>query len=98
MELNRNHYFAIGLVILFVGIQLRYVESFTLNEPTSKFIATQLGDNPSAGKPASFFPAAGPTPRRTIVPPPWLGWVMLSFGSVLVLQSLAMARPGGEGG
>ena len=94
MELNRNHYFAIGLVVLFIGIQLRYVQSYTLNEPTSKFIAAQLGDA-GAAKPASFMPAAGPTPRRTITPPPWLGWVMISFGSVLVLQSLAMPKPGG---
>jgi hypothetical protein len=32
MELNRNHYFAAGVVALLLGWQLRYVDSFVLNE------------------------------------------------------------------
>ena len=37
MEFNRNHFFALGLVLLLLGVQLRNFESFTLNERTSKF-------------------------------------------------------------
>ena len=37
----------------------------------------------------------GPTPRRTIHPPEWIGYALLSVGSVLVLHSLAMKKPGG---
>jgi hypothetical protein len=31
MEINRNQYFLAGIVLLFVGIQFRLVDSVTLN-------------------------------------------------------------------
>jgi hypothetical protein len=43
----------------------------------------------------SFFPAAGPLPRKTVRPPEWLGWCFMSVGGVLILHSLAMPRPNG---
>jgi hypothetical protein len=33
-------------------------------------------------------------PHKTLPVPEWLGWFCLSFGSVLVLQSLTMGKPG----
>jgi hypothetical protein len=36
----------------------------------------------------------GPTPRRTLRPPTWLGFALISIGAVLVLHSLAMKKPG----
>ena len=38
MEFNRNQYFMIGLVLLFIGIELRVVDSFVLNERSSRRI------------------------------------------------------------
>jgi hypothetical protein len=35
----------------------------------------------------------GPVPRKTVRPPQWLGWLMLSAGGVLVMHSLAMPKP-----
>ena len=93
MELTRNHYFMIGLIIVFLGIELRMVESFVLNEKVTKAIAEKI-DRPSQ-KVASFFPSVGPLPRKVIRPPQWLGWALISVGSVLVLHSLAMQKPGG---
>jgi len=42
MEINRNQYFLIGLVILLLGLQVRMVETYVLNEKASKFLAERL--------------------------------------------------------
>ncbi|MDP6444554.1 MAG: hypothetical protein QF805_12245 [Pirellulaceae bacterium] len=42
MEINRNQYFALGVVVLLLGIQFRNVESFTLNAEVSQVIREQL--------------------------------------------------------
>jgi hypothetical protein len=94
MEMNRNSFFLLGLVLLLIGVQLRMVESYVLNEKTSRFLAerAQLSDGDGTIRP--FLAAIGPTPRRTLHPPEWLGWSLMSIGSVLILHSLAMKKPG----
>ena len=96
MEFNRNQYFMFGLVLVFLGIQFRMIETFVLNEKASRFIAEKVQPAMSSGDAGarSFLPAVGPTPRRTVRPPQWLGWALISMGSVLILHSLAMKRPG----
>jgi hypothetical protein len=95
VEINRNQYFLIGLVILLLGIQLRMVESYVLNEKASKFVAERLAPLSSESGEGHLMPSAGPTPARTIHPPAWLGYALISTGAVLVLHSLAMKKPGG---
>jgi hypothetical protein len=96
VELNRNHYFIAGLVVLLFGIQFRLVESYVLNEDATRWLMDQSKDPvvQAVNTATQVFPAAGPVPRKTIVPPDWLGWAALSLGSVLVLHSLALPRPG----
>lgn len=91
MEFNRHHYLMAGLVLLCLGIQLRMVDSYVLNEKVS----TVLLQHSAPTKPSQFLPSVGPTPRKEIQPPKWLGWALMSVGSVLVLHSLAMPKPGG---
>ena len=97
MEFNRNQYFILGLVVLFLGVQLRMVETFVLNERASHFLAERLtpavADADGTVRP--FMPALGPTPKRTLRPPAWLGYALISIGAVLILHSLAMKKPGG---
>lgn len=96
MEINRNQYFLIGLVLLFLGLQVRMVESYVLNERTSHFVAERLKLVASNSESSDgFMPAAGPAPRRTVRPPNWLGYAFISVGAVLILHSLAMKKPGG---
>ena len=96
MEVNRNQYFLLGLLILLLGLQVQKVESYVLNEKASHFLAERMklmaGDGTMD---TAFMPAAGPTPLRTVRPPIWLGYAVLSVGAVLTLHSLAMKRPGG---
>lgn len=96
MDFNRNHYFIIGVVLLLLGLQFRLVDRYVLNESASQFLTTQLGlssDTPRA-KAAGFFPSVGRSPPKIVEPPQWLGWALMSVGSVLILHSLAMKRPG----
>jgi hypothetical protein len=99
MELNRNHYFAAGVIALLLGWQLRYVDSFVLNEKASTYLAQQFSEGPSvAAVGPDLRRFLGPTPqfRRTVRPPRWVGFSLLSLGGVLVLHSFAM-RPAGGG-
>ena len=92
MELNRNHYFMAGVVLLLLGIQLRMIDAFVLNESTTRFLSQRAGGAATA----AILPAIGPAPRKTVRPPDWLGWALMSVGSVLVLHALAMKGPGGD--
>lgn len=96
MKLNRNHYFAAGVLLLLTGLQFRLVDSVVLNEQTSQFMAQRFSNapqGPAAGYGTSLFASAMPS-RRTLKPPRWLGLSLLSVGSVLALHSLAMRKPG----
>ena len=96
VEFNRNQFFILGLVLLLLGLQIRMVESYVLNEKASRFIAERVTPTvaDANGSVRPFMPALGPTPRRTVHPPTWLGFALMSTGGVLILHSLAMKRPG----
>jgi len=100
MEFNRNHYFMLGVVILGLGFQFRTVDAYVLTDDASEFVAKQWQQAEVEEKraPKAFITAAAaPAPvvaRRTLKPPPWLGWAAISLGAVLALHSLAMPRPG----
>ena len=104
MEINRNQYFLVGVVILLLGIQFRVVDKFVLNQPVTLFLAEKTGKIPPGTAEAienstSWFP----TPKKVqpqafkkeIKPPKWLAWALISVGGVLILHSLAMKRPEG---
>jgi len=94
MDMNRNQFFFLGLVVLLAGIQCRCVSAYVLNPDATKFIAERTGQASPAT--VSFFAANGGSaagPRRVVEPPEWLGWCLISVGSVFVLHSLAMSKP-----
>jgi hypothetical protein len=95
MDLNRNQFFFIGLVILLLGLQVRYVSAYVLNPEATKFLAERTGQSNSAT--GAFFTAMAGTPaapRKVLHPPEWLSWCLISVGAVLCLHSLAMPKPG----
>ena len=49
----------------------------------------------STSESATLLATAPPGHQHTLHPPKWLGWSLVSIGSVLVLYSLALKRPGG---
>jgi hypothetical protein len=93
MDLNRNQFFFIGLLVLLIGLQTRYVSSYQLTPKATQFLAERTGSTAQA----SIFSAAGGLgmgPRKVLTPPEWLPWCLISVGAVLCLHSLAMPRPG----
>jgi hypothetical protein len=92
VKLNRNHYFLIGLVLLFLGLQFRMVDTVVLNEQVSQVVRKQ--SQPASGPSLAFAQRLVTPQNHAVQPPKYIGWVLLSVGGVLVLQSLAMAKPG----
>jgi len=100
MEFNRNQYFMAGLVIFLLGIQLRLVDGFVLNERTTQVLAQRMqrmrGQQvASANEATTLLASIPPGHKHRLSPPKWLGWSLVSVGSVLILYSLALKRPGG---
>ncbi len=85
MEISRNQYFLVGLLVLFVGIQFYMIDTIRLTPHVAQFLAEQTGQ-----------PVSGAAAITTSIrPPDWLSWSLMSIGAVLVLHSLAMKKPGG---
>lgn len=81
---KRQNLLLAGLLLFLAGIQFRMVQSFTLNEKSSTFVAARMG----AGPQQAIFQAA--PLRKVIEPPRWLGLAMMSVGAVLTVKSLSM--------
>jgi hypothetical protein len=94
MELNRNQYFFIGVVLLLMGLQFRSVASFTLTTEATRFLAERSNQAPHEGALMALTSDLGAGPQKVITPPEWLGWCLMSVGGVLILHSLAMRKPG----
>ena len=100
MEFNRNQYFMAGVLILLLGIQFRTVDTFVLNERATQFLAQRINawkqpQMASAGSLPSMIAASGPVANHRLKPPKSLGWALVSVGSVLILHSLSLKKPGG---
>jgi hypothetical protein len=95
MELNRNHYFMAGMVLLLLGVQLRMVDSYVLNEDSTRLLNSRAESASLTNIRPLFQTVAAPS-RKVIKPPESLGWALMSIGSVLILHALAMKGPGGD--
>lgn len=99
MELNRNHFFVLGIIFLLIGVQFRFVDSFVLNNETSRFVAERMDwkSQPASRSVPTFLvamtPLSPPASQRLVDPPRWLGWSFISVGAVMFLYSLIMRRP-----
>ena len=96
MDINRNQVLLAGLVVLALGIQLLLVDSYVLTPEFTQFLAEKT-DHPVAavnGATAAFMTSGAPVAQKTVKPPEWIGWALLSLGSVLILHSMSMKKPG----
>ena len=93
--------FVVGIVLLLMGVQLRMVKSFELNDKASAFISSKL---PKKEAPPTTFVSYDPfgdlgrKPKeeapvvRSVTPPRWLGWSFISMGATLVLANPCFRR------
>ncbi len=97
MEMNRNQFLLIGLVVLLLGLQLRAVEAYVLNETSTRFLARQAAKSEKSSVwswPTSLAAqGAVPIQGKRIEPPRWIAWALLCTGGVLVLHSFALKKP-----
>lgn len=96
MDITRNQYFFAGFACLLLGVQFLMIDTIELTPQFTQFLAERTGH------PLASVSAAGqaltqsdkPLVKKSIKPPDWTGWSLVSLGSVLVLHSLAMKKPG----
>ena len=97
MDITRNHYFLTGLVLIAVGLQFHWVDSYVLTKNFSAILAEQPGASPAAiGSGQSWF-SSGPLPtaNKILHPPEWLGGILLCVGAVFTFHALALGKPAG---
>jgi hypothetical protein len=96
MDITRNQVFLAGLVLLFSGIQFRLIDSFDLTPDVTQFLAERSGQPVTTvgAITQSLTQSSAPVVRRNVRPPEWLGWALLSAGSVLILHSFTMKKAG----
>jgi len=95
MDFNRNQLFLVGLLLLLFGTQFRMVETFTLNQPTTRFLANRFQEPSDAPVQSMFVNSNVNIPGKVVKPPLWLGYSLISIGSVLVLHSIMLPKPAG---
>ena len=95
MDINRNQFFMVGVLVLLLGIQFRVVDRYVLNDKATRVLANRMAGEDSAQAAALRAADAtnSPIPRHVVEPPDWSGWCMMSIGSVLILHSLALRKP-----
>ncbi len=94
MEMNRNQFFFLGIVLLLLGLQFRVVSSYILTDDATRFLAERTSSSSAQSAMVSLANDLGETSHKVIYPPDWLGWCLVSVGSVLILHSFAMKGPG----
>ena len=96
MDITRNQWFFAGLVFLLLGLEFNMVDTFQLSPKFSQFLAERT-NHPVASVSATtqtLFQTDNPPLQKSVSPPEWLGWSLLSIGSVLVLHSWGMKKAG----
>lgn len=97
MDISRNQFFFAGLLCLFLGGEFRMIDTVQLTGEFTAFLAERTNHPLASVNNASqtFMQTDKPPAKKSLKPPDWLGWSMLSLGSVLVLHSLGMKKPDG---
>lgn len=85
--MNRNHYMALGTVLLLLGLTVFKVETVTLTEDSTRFLAQQME------QPEQTLVSTVPV-KKTIAIPPWPRFLIVSLGAILMLHAVAMQKPG----
>lgn len=95
MELNRNQFFFLAILLVLLGMQFRMVQGYELSSEATRFLAerARASADPMAAMAGATPKLPANLPPKVISPPDWLGWSLISVGAVLFFHSLAMRRP-----
>lgn len=87
--MNRNHYMAVGTALLLLGLAVFRVETITLTEDSTRFLAQQMETPLEQGLLAATVPI-----KKTIAIPPTVRFLCVSIGAILMLHAIGMQKPG----
>lgn len=95
-----NRFIVVGIILLALGVQFRLVDSIVLNQQASQFVETRIQrarmrTNPY-GRYNSYDPMMmnmGTVAKKSIQPPRWAGWALISGGVVMLLHGVSTRRP-----
>ena len=96
MDITRNQYFFAGLLCLLMGAQFRMIDTVEFTPEFTQILAERTG-HPLASVSditQTLTPSGKPVAKKTVRPPDWIGWSLISLGAVLILHSWAMKKPG----
>jgi hypothetical protein len=87
----------VGVLLLLLGMQFRMVDSFVLNETSTRVFAKFVKDAQLASSDlgSQMYMSVYPSAKKTVKPPNWLGLALLTMGGVICLH--AMILPRGKG-
>ncbi len=93
MDIDRNRYFMFGVILFLLGLQFRLVDSFVLNENSTRALQrfaqkAKITDNNMATN--VYMQVA--SPKKSLNPPNWLGFVLLTVGGVVSLHAMVLPR------
>ena len=96
MDLSRNQFFFAGLLCVLLGVQFHLIDTADLTPEFTLFLAERTGHPLASVSSASqsLTQSDRPLVKRTIQPPDWIGWALISVGAVLILHSWGMKKPG----
>ena len=94
LDMTRNQFFMIGMVLLLLGIEFRLVERVELTPECTQILFKQTSSQLASGA-SSLLGLGTPVVKKTIPIPDAVGWGLLCAGGVLVLHSWAMRKPEG---
>ena len=94
MDIDRNRYFMFGIILFLLGLQFRLVDSFVLNENSTRALQkfaqkAKITDNNLA---TNVYMQVAPSPKKSLNPPNWLGFVLLTVGGVISLHAMVLPR------
>ncbi len=97
MDIDRNRYFMFGVILFLLGLQFRLVDSFVLNENSTRALhrfaqRSKIADNNLATNLATNVYMQVGTPKKNLRPPNWLGFVLLTVGGVMSLHAMVLPR------
>ncbi len=93
MDIDRNRYFMLGIILFLLGLQFRIVDSFVLNESSTRALHrfVQKANIADSNAATNVYMRVG-TPKKNLRPPNWLGFVLLSVGGVMSLHALVLPK------
>ena len=90
MDIDRNRYFMFGVILFLLGLQFRMVDSFVLNENSTRALHRIVQKSNIADTNVATNVYA--SPKKNFRPPNWLGFVLLTVGGVMSLHAMVLPR------